>query len=56
MNFIVNNQEIFQTNSAVRSVNTRSKHQLHRPIVNLSCFQKSEFYTDIKIVNSLPAI
>jgi hypothetical protein len=26
MNFIVNNQELVQTNSAVHSVNTRSKH------------------------------
>jgi hypothetical protein len=55
MNFIVNNQEFFQTNSAVHSVNTRNKHQLHRPIVNLSCFQKSAFYTGIKISNSLPS-
>jgi hypothetical protein len=31
MNFIVNNQELFQTNSAVHSVNTSNKHQLHRP-------------------------
>jgi hypothetical protein len=43
MNFIVNNQKLFQTNSAVHSVNTRNKHQLHRPIANLSCFQKSAF-------------
>jgi hypothetical protein len=28
MNFIVNNQELFQTNSAAHSVNTRNKHQL----------------------------
>jgi IS1 family transposase len=55
MNFIVNNRELFQTNSAVHSVNTRNKHQLHRPIVNLSCFQKSAFYTGIKIFNTLPS-
>jgi hypothetical protein len=30
---------------------TRNKHQLHRPIANLSCFQKS----GIKIFNSLPS-
>jgi hypothetical protein len=48
--FIVNNQEHFQTsNSAVHSVNTRNKNQLHRPIVNLSCFQKSAYYAGIKI-------
>jgi hypothetical protein len=55
MNFIVNNQELFQSNSAVHSVNTRNKLQLHRPITNLSCFQKSAFYTGIKIFNSLPS-
>jgi hypothetical protein len=48
-------QELSQTNPAVHSVNTRNKHQLHRPIANLSCFQKSAFYTGIKIVNSLPS-
>jgi hypothetical protein len=55
MNFIVNNQEHFQTNSAVHSVNTKSKTQLHRPIANLSCFQKSAYYAGIKIFNSLPS-
>jgi hypothetical protein len=54
MNFIVNNPELFQTNSAVHGVNTRNKHQLHRPIDNLSWFQKSAFYTGIKIFNTLP--
>jgi hypothetical protein len=41
--------------SAVHSVNTRNKHQLKRPIANLSCFQKSAFCTGIKIFNSLPS-
>jgi hypothetical protein len=40
MNSIVNNQEHFQTNSAIHSVNTRNKEHLHIPIANLSCFQK----------------
>jgi hypothetical protein len=53
-NFIVNNQKLFQANSTVHSVNTRNKHQLHRPIANLSGFQKSAFYAGIKIFNSLP--
>jgi hypothetical protein len=50
--FIVNNQEHFQTNSAVHSVNTRNKHHLHRPVANLTCFQKST-YSDINIFNNL---
>jgi hypothetical protein len=55
MNFTVKNQEHFQTNSAIHSVNTRNKNQLHRPIAKLSCFQKSAYYAGIKIFNSLPS-
>jgi len=51
---IINNQEIFQTNSSTHNIKTRNKYHLHRPNVNLSCFQKSTFYTGIKIFNSLP--
>jgi IS1 family transposase len=47
MNF-VNNQENFQTNSSVHSINTRIKHHLHRPVANLSCFQKRAFYSSIE--------
>jgi hypothetical protein len=53
MNFFVNNQENFQTNPSVRSVNTRDKHHLHRPIANLSCCQKSAFYSGIRIFSVL---
>jgi hypothetical protein len=31
INLIINNQERFQTNADVHSVNTRNKHHLHRP-------------------------
>jgi hypothetical protein len=54
MNFLVDNQESFQTNSSIHSINTSNKHHLHRPISNLSCFQKSTFYSSIRIFNSLP--
>jgi hypothetical protein len=54
MNFLVNNQEIFQTNSSLHSINTRNKHHLHKQIANLSCFQKSTVYSGIIIFNSLP--
>jgi hypothetical protein len=52
---VVNNQENFQTNSAVHGVNTRNRGHLHRPTANLSCFQKSAYYAGIKIFNSLPS-
>jgi hypothetical protein len=54
MHFVVNNQELFQTNSALHSVNTRNRDHLHRPIASISCFQNCEYYASIKIFNSLP--
>jgi hypothetical protein len=44
----------FQTNSSVHNINTRNKHHLHRPVANLSCFQKGASYSGIIIFNSLP--
>jgi hypothetical protein len=55
MIFIAKNQEMLPTNSHIHTVNTRNKNQLHRPIANLSCFQKSVYYAGIKIFNSLPS-
>jgi hypothetical protein len=55
MIFIAKNQEIFPTNSHIHAVNTRNKNQLHRPIANLSCFQKGAYYAGIKLFNSLPS-
>jgi hypothetical protein len=54
LNFVVNNQEIFQTNLCVHSINTRNKHHLHKPNAKLSCFQKGAFYASVRIFNSLP--
>jgi hypothetical protein len=45
--FTVNNQEYFQTNSTVHSVNTRNKNQLH--------VFKYVYYAGIRIFNSLPS-
>jgi hypothetical protein len=53
MNFIVNNQENVQTNSTLCVVNTRNRHE-YRPAAKLSCFQKSAYYSGIKIFNTLP--
>ena len=54
MSFFTGNQEKFQTNSSVHNINTRNKHRLHRPVANLSCFQKGASYYGIRIFNSLP--
>jgi hypothetical protein len=50
---VCSNQEIFQTNSSVNSINTRNKHYLRRPNANLSCFKKSAFCAAIRILKSL---
>jgi hypothetical protein len=54
MSFFIGNQENFQMNSSVHSINTRNKHHLHRPNANLSCFQKGPSYSGMRIFNSLP--
>jgi hypothetical protein len=53
MNVVVTNQELYQTNSAIHSVNTRNRDHLHRLVASLLCFQKSACYAGIKIFNSL---
>ena len=40
MNFIIDNQEIFQTNASTHNSYTSNKHHLLRPNDNLPCFQK----------------
>jgi hypothetical protein len=42
MNFIINNQEIFQTNASVLNINVRNKHPLHRPNANLVSFPRTQ--------------
>jgi hypothetical protein len=54
MSFFIGNQEKFQTNSSVHTINTTNKHHLHRSVANLSCFQKGASYSGIRIFNSLP--
>jgi hypothetical protein len=53
MNLIINNLELIQTNSTIYSVYTRNKNHLHRPITNLSCFQKVAYCTGVRIFSSL---
>jgi len=56
---IINNQEIFQTNSSIHSINTSNYHHYHHhhhhsPKANPACFQESAFCAGIKIFNILP--
>jgi hypothetical protein len=54
MSFFIGNQENFQMNSSVHSINTRNKQHLYGSIANLSCFQQGASYSGIRISNSLP--
>ena len=54
VNFIVNNHEIFQTNSSVHNINTRHKHHLHGQMPTYLVFKKSTFFAVIKMFNNLP--
>jgi hypothetical protein len=54
MTFVVDNLGSFQTNSFVHGLNKRNKTQLHRPVANLTCFQRGVFYAAVKVFNSLP--
>ena len=42
------------SHTTVHNINTRNKHHLHRPVANLSCFQRGVSYLGIRIFNSLP--
>ena len=53
MSFLIGNHDKFVTNSSVHSISTRNKHHLHRPIANLSCFQKGASCSGIRIFSNL---
>jgi len=51
--FLIGTQDKFLTNFSVHSINTRNKHHLHKPIANLSCFQKGASYSGLRIFSNL---
>jgi hypothetical protein len=55
MMIVVDKQENFQTNLSIHGMDTRNKTQLHRPIANLSCFQKGVSYAGVQFFNGLPS-
>jgi hypothetical protein len=54
MSFVVDNQDLFHSNSSFHFFNTGHKDQLHKLCVTLSCIQKGVRYLSIKIFNALP--
>jgi hypothetical protein len=56
MLFVLKNMDNYQTNSSIHTINIRCKNQLHRPVTNLSSFQKGVFYSGLRIFDSLQSI
>jgi hypothetical protein len=54
MMFTVTNLDNFQVNSAVHLMNTRAKHHLRRPTVNLSCIHKGFFTVALRYLIVCP--
>jgi len=54
MKFLLQNQGKFTSITEVHNINTRKKLKLHKPISNLTLYQKGVFYMSIRIFNRLP--
>ena len=54
MNFLLQNQEKFTSSTEVHNINTRNRLKLHKPISNLTLYQKGVYYMSIRIFNKLP--
>ena len=52
--FLLQNQEKFTSNAEVHNINTRNILKLHKPIRNLTLYQKGPNYMRIRIFNRLP--
>jgi len=53
MKFLLQNLEKFTFNTEVHNINTRNKLKLHKPISNLTLYQKGVSYMSIRIFNNL---
>ena len=54
ISFIHNNNHLFGTNNEIHKYKTRNDNNLHRPIANLSKFNKGAYISGIKVFNHLP--
>jgi len=54
MKFLLQNQEQFTSNTEVQIIKTRNKLKLHKPVSNLTLYQKAVHYMSIRIFNKLP--
>ena len=52
--FVVQNKNLFLTNSKNHNLDTRQRNNLYLPQANLTIYQKEAYYLGIKIFNNLP--
>ena len=52
--YAVNNKHLFDTNNEIHKYKTRNNSNLHRPITNLSKFNRGACISGIKVFNHLP--
>jgi hypothetical protein len=49
--FVINNRHHSEANLEIHNLNTRTKHDLHHPLSQLSVFQKGGYYAGVKVFN-----
>jgi hypothetical protein len=52
--FVAKHRDLYESNSEIHNIDTRSSSDLYIPTANLSTFQKGLFYFGIKVFNHLP--
>jgi hypothetical protein len=51
---VFNNRHYFEVTSKIHNINTRTKLDLHHPLIHLAVFQKGIYYAGIRVFNNLP--
>jgi len=54
MKFLPQNQEKFTSNIKGHIINTRNKLKLHKPISNVTLYQRGVYYMSIRVFTKLP--
>jgi hypothetical protein len=52
--YTINNKHLFDKNNEIHKHKTRNNNNLHRPVANLSKFNKGAYVSGIKVFNYLP--
>jgi hypothetical protein len=52
--FLVQNKNLFSTNTENHNIGTRQRNKLHLPQANLTIYKKGAYYSGINIFNNLP--